>query len=70
MGFGLPQQPHHLRNPFNEDLVYLIGGEVGPLDVGIFPRLSKRVIIDGESASIVDESALQKFWSNKQSSED
>ena len=21
MGFGLPQQPHHLRNPFEEDLV-------------------------------------------------
>ncbi|MDY7008915.1 MAG: hypothetical protein SWX82_34660 [Cyanobacteriota bacterium] len=40
------------------------------MDIGIFPRLGKRVIIDGESASIVDESALQQFWSNKQSPED
>ncbi|MBD2342036.1 cupin domain-containing protein [Calothrix sp. FACHB-156] len=28
MGFGLPQQPHHLRNPFGEELVYLVGGGV------------------------------------------
>ena len=70
MGFGLPQQPHHLRNPFNEDLVYLIGGEAGRLDVGVFPRLGKRVIRDGESAYIFDESALQLFWSSKQSAED
>ncbi len=70
MGFGLPQQPHHLRNPFNEDLVYLMGGEARRLDVGVFPRLSKRVIRDSESAYIVDESALQLFWSNKQSDVD
>ncbi|EDX71398.1 Cupin domain protein [Coleofasciculus chthonoplastes PCC 7420] len=70
MGFGLPQQPHHLRNPFDEDLVYLIGGEAGRLDIAIFPRMGKRVIRDGESAYIFDESALQLFWSSKQSTED
>ena len=70
MGFGLPQQPHHLRNPFNEDLVYLIGGEAGRFDVGIFPRLGKRVIREHESAYIFDESALQLFWSNQQSEAD
>jgi uncharacterized cupin superfamily protein len=69
MGFGLPQQPHHLRNPFDEDLVYLMGGEAGRLDVGVFPRLGKRVIRDNESAYIFDESALQLFCS-KQSTED
>lgn len=70
MGFGLPQQPHHLRNPFDEDLVYLMGGEAGGLDVAVFPRLGKRVIRDSESAYIFDESALQLFWSNKQSADD
>jgi uncharacterized cupin superfamily protein len=70
MGFGLPQQPHHIRNPFNEDLVYLMGGEAGRLDVGTFPRLGKRVIMDGESAYIVDESALQLFWSSERAAED
>jgi hypothetical protein len=47
-----------------------MGGEAGRLDVGVFPRLSKRVIRDSESAYIVDESALQLFWSNKQSAEE
>jgi uncharacterized cupin superfamily protein len=56
-----------LRNPFSEDLVYLIGGEAGRLDIGIFPRLGKRVIRDDESAYIFDESALQLFWSSQQS---
>lgn len=70
MGFGLPQQPHHLRNPFDEDLVYLIGGEAGRLDIAIFPRMGKRVIRDDESAYIFDESELQLFWSSKQSTED
>ncbi|MBE9139192.1 cupin domain-containing protein [Nodosilinea sp. LEGE 07088] len=65
MGFGLPQQPHHLRNPFSEELVYLMGGEAGRLDVGVFPRLGKRVIRDNESAYIVDESALQLFDGSK-----
>ena len=69
MGFGLPQQPHHLRNPFNEDLIYLIGGETGRLDIGIFPRLGKRVIRESDSAYIFDESALQLFWSSQQSTE-
>ena len=70
MGFGLPQQPHHLRNPFSEDLVYLIGGEAGRLDIGVFPRLGKRLIQDGESVYIFDESALQLFWDSEQSAED
>ncbi len=65
MGFGLPQQPHHLRNPFAEDLVYLIGGEAVGLDVAVFPRLGKRVIRDNDSAYIFDESALELFWSSQ-----
>jgi uncharacterized cupin superfamily protein len=69
MGFGLPQQPHHLRNPFDQDLVYLMGGEVIPLDVGIFPRLGKRVIGNRESAYIVDDAALQLFWSSQASAQ-
>lgn len=69
MGFGIPQSPHHLRNPFEEDLVYLMGGEKVRFDVGVFPRLGKRVIRDGEDAYIVDESSLQEFWLGKGSAE-
>ncbi len=67
MGFGLPQLPHHLRNPFSEDLTYLVGGEKVRFDVGVFPRLGKRAIRDGEEAYIVDESSLQDFWSGQES---
>ena len=70
LGFGLPQQPHHLRNPFNEDLVYLMGGEADRQDVGVFPRLGKRAIRDGDSAFIVDDSALQPFWRQPPAAED
>ncbi|NER81089.1 MAG: cupin domain-containing protein [Leptolyngbya sp. SIO1D8] len=62
IGFGLPQQPHHLRNPFDVDLVYLVGGEQIKVDIGTFPRHGKRVIREGDSAYIVEESALQSFW--------
>ncbi|MBE9189251.1 cupin domain-containing protein [Gloeocapsopsis crepidinum LEGE 06123] len=70
MGFGLPQQPHHLRNPFNEDLVYLMGGEKVRCDIGIFPRLGKRAIRDGDAAYIINDSTLQDFWSSKEASDD
>ncbi|MFB2934595.1 cupin domain-containing protein [Aerosakkonemataceae cyanobacterium BLCC-F154] len=62
MGFGLPQKPHHLRNPFDEELVYLVGGEKAAVDIGVFPRHNKRAIRDGEQAYLVEESAFQDFW--------
>ncbi|MEO1093319.1 MAG: cupin domain-containing protein [Cyanobacteria bacterium J06638_28] len=62
LGFGLPQAPHHLRNPFEEDLVYLVGGEIVAVDIGIFPRHGKRVIREGEQAHILTEDALTDFW--------
>ncbi|MDJ0620096.1 MAG: cupin domain-containing protein [Calothrix sp. MO_192.B10] len=67
MGFGLPQEAHHLRNPFDEELVYLVGGEKVNFDIGVFPRLGKRGIRDGDSAYIVDDSSLQDFWQSKES---
>ena len=33
MGFPTPSVAHHLTNPFDEDLTYLMGGE--SLDVGL-----------------------------------
>ena len=66
MGFGLPQQSHHLRNPFSEELIYLVGGEKVNFDVGVFPRHGKRAIRDGEKAYIVDESSLQDFFSSEE----
>jgi uncharacterized cupin superfamily protein len=69
MGFGLPQPPHHLRNPYDEDLVYLMGGEKVRFDIGVFPRVGKRAIRDGEDAYFVDESSLQHFWRSPEAEE-
>lgn len=69
MGFGLNQPPHHLRNPFSEDLVYLMGGEKVRFDIGVFPRLNKRIIRDGEAAYVVDDASLQDVWSGQNTDE-
>lgn len=61
MGFPVPSVAHHLRNPFGDDLVYLMGGERTGFEVGVFPRLGKRVIVEGSSAQFVDDSALEPF---------
>jgi uncharacterized cupin superfamily protein len=45
MGFPAPGIAHLLRNPFKEDLVYLMGGEAVPLDVLDYPTLGKRFLL-------------------------
>ena len=57
MGFTTPSLPHGMRNPFAEDLVYLMGGERLDFDVSQYPRQQKsnfrihrkRQIVDWES---------------------
>ena len=49
MGFPTSSVGHHMRNPFDTDLVYLMGGERVELDVSEFPRLGKRMIRFGIS---------------------
>ena len=59
MGFTAPGTAHHLTNPFDEDLVYLMGGERSGMDVGQFPRLGRRIIFGASGIQAVDESALK-----------
>ena len=61
LGFPAPQVPHHLRNPFDEDLVYLVGGEVLDVDVADFPRLGKRMVRRGTDVEIYDVSDAKGF---------
>lgn len=61
MGFATPQVGHHLRNPFDEELVYLSGGEVVPVDIVDFPRQGKRMLRVGETQSMVDLDAVQDY---------
>ena len=62
VGFPAPQVPHHLRNPSEEeDLVYLVGGEVLDVDVADFPRLGKRMVRRGQDVEVYDVSAAEGF---------
>ena len=45
MGFPTPGIAHLLRNPFDTELVYLMGGEAVPLDVLDYPALGKRFLL-------------------------
>jgi uncharacterized cupin superfamily protein len=57
MGFPTPSIGHHLRNPFDEDLVYLGGGERNAADIADFPRHGRRMVRVGMSFSMhrIDE---------------
>lgn len=50
MGFPTPSVPHLLKNPFDEELVYLMGGEDKPLDVLDYPTLGKRYLLVGSAS--------------------
>jgi uncharacterized cupin superfamily protein len=61
VAFPTPSVAHHLRNPFPEELVYLMGGENRDFEVADFPRLGKRMVkLDGDVA-IYDLGAGKPF---------
>lgn len=45
MAFPTPSVAHHLKNPFEHELVYLMGGESLDHEIADFPRLGKRMVI-------------------------
>jgi uncharacterized cupin superfamily protein len=62
---GFPTKPtavaHHLRNPFDVELVYLSGGENREVEIADFPKLQRRMIRQGGVVEIVELSALKKM---------
>ena len=44
MGFRMTQSSHHFRNPFEENLLYLMGERKIRFDVDVFPQLGKQMI--------------------------
>lgn len=66
MGFATPSVAHHLRNPFDEDLVYLMGGERRDVEIADFPRLKKRMLRNGKQVQLVDWDNLEPFGSNSE----
>jgi uncharacterized cupin superfamily protein len=51
MGFTAPGPAHHLINPNDVDLVYLMGGERSGKDVGNFPKLGRRIALPDDCLS-------------------
>lgn len=44
MGFPAPSPAHSLTNPFDEDLVYLMGGERNAVDTVHYPRIRRSML--------------------------
>ena len=65
MGFPAPSVAHHLRNPYDEDLVYLVGGENLDVEISDFPRLGKRMLRRGQDVEIYDTSDAQSFGTSE-----
>src|SRR5215210_5489046 len=61
MGFPTPGVAHHLRNPSDEDLIYLIGGENYEVDIADFPHLGRRMVRRGQDVEIYDVSDARSF---------
>jgi uncharacterized cupin superfamily protein len=54
VGFPAPSVAHNLANPFDEELVYLSGGEHREHEVADFPELGKRMVRMGEKVTVYD----------------
>ncbi len=52
---------HHTRNPFAEDLVYLVGGEHREYEVAEFPRHGRRMVRRGDQIDIFKASDARKM---------
>jgi uncharacterized cupin superfamily protein len=61
MAFPAPSVPHHLKNPFDQDLVYLMGGENREFDIADFPRHGKRMIKTEENFEVYDIASAKPF---------
>jgi len=48
VGFPTPSVAHNLANPFDTELVYLMGGESLEHEIADFPRIDKRIVRMGK----------------------
>ena len=61
MGFSAPSLPHILRNPFDEDLIYLVGGQSLNHDVTEYPRVGKTMYKVAGERHVVKYRHIEKF---------
>ena len=61
MAFPAPGVAHHLRNPFEVELVYLMGGENRDVDIVDFPDLGKRMFRHPKGVEVVNLADARPF---------
>lgn len=61
MGFPASSGPHLMTNPFDEDLLCLVGGERREFELAEFPRHDKVLIRAGRDAWLVDADDLERL---------
>ena len=61
MAFPTPGVAHHLTNPFDEDLVYLMGGEHRDQEIADFPDLGKRMFRHPKGVDVFDLEQARPF---------
>jgi uncharacterized cupin superfamily protein len=66
IGFPAPSPPHQLRNPFDEDFVYLVAGERKAFEFAELPDAGKHVIRVAGKAWTIDSEHLEPFWKAKE----
>lgn len=54
VAFPTPSVAHNLANPFDTELVYLMGGENREHEIADFPALGKRMVRLGETIEVYD----------------
>jgi uncharacterized cupin superfamily protein len=52
MGFPVPSVAHTLRNPHDEDLVYLTCGERLAFEIADYPTIGKRMVRNGQDVRV------------------
>jgi len=52
---------HHLRNPFDAEVTYLMGGEHHDFEVADFPGLGKRMMRRGSQVEVFDLASAKPF---------
>ncbi|MEO1428727.1 MAG: cupin domain-containing protein [Cyanobacteria bacterium J06632_19] len=61
MGFPTPSVAHHLKNPFEQELIYIMGGERSEYENVDFPRLQKRMFRNRQQMQIVEYDNLKSL---------
>ncbi len=61
VAFPTPSVAHHLTNPYDEPVRYLMGGECREVEIAHFPDLGRRLIRQGSKVDVIREDAIEDF---------